>query len=48
MSQFGTLATGDHGEFAGAVVVANATPLGDYDVLVRTGGDTRCGAGETK
>jgi hypothetical protein len=41
----GTLATGDDGTFAGGMVVTVSTPLGDYDVLARTPGDSRCGAG---
>ena len=43
----GTLATGDDGRFAGGIVVPASTPLGDYDVLVRTAGDARCGAGSS-
>ena len=41
----GTLATGDDGSFAGAIVVPGSTPLGDYDVVARTPGDSRCGSG---
>ena len=41
----GTLATGDDGAYAGGIVVPGATPLGDYDVFVRTPGDARCGGG---
>jgi transglutaminase-like putative cysteine protease len=41
----GTLATGDDGRFAGAIVVPGSTPLGDYEVVARTPGDARCGAG---
>jgi hypothetical protein len=41
----GTLATGDDGAFAGAIVVPGSTPLGDYDVVARTPGDARCGSG---
>lgn len=43
----GTLATGDDGSFAGAIVVPGSTPLGDYDVVARTHGDARCGGGES-
>ena len=43
----GTLATGDDGRFSGGIVVPASTPLGDYDVLVRTAGDARCGAGSS-
>ncbi len=41
----GTLATNDDGAFAGAIVVPASIPLADYDVVARTTGDTRCGAG---
>jgi len=39
----GTLATGDDGSFAGAIVVPGSTPVGDYDVVARTLPDARCG-----
>jgi len=41
----GTLATGDDGSYAGAIVVPGSTPLGDYDVVARTPGDAHCGSG---
>jgi hypothetical protein len=41
----GTLATGDDGSYVGGIVVPESTPLGDYDVVARTPGDSRCGAG---
>ena len=41
----GTLATGDDGAFAGAIVVPVDASLGDYDIIARTPGDARCGAG---
>jgi transglutaminase-like putative cysteine protease len=41
----GTLATGGDGAYAGAIVVPASTPLGDYDVLASTPGDSRCGSG---
>lgn len=31
--RIGTLATGDDGAFAGAIVIPGSTPLGDYDVV---------------
>jgi transglutaminase-like putative cysteine protease len=43
----GTLATGDAGSFAGGIVVPAASSLGDYDVIARTTGDARCGAGSS-
>ncbi|MGD0679252.1 MAG: transglutaminase-like domain-containing protein [Polyangiaceae bacterium] len=42
----GTLATDDRGAFAGNLVVGGLTSLGDYDIAVRTPGDTRCAPGE--
>jgi len=41
----GTLATDERGTFAGGIVVPTRFPLGDYDVIARTMGDVRCGAG---
>jgi transglutaminase-like putative cysteine protease len=40
----GTLATGDDGAFAG-IVVPVGVPLGDYDLIAETPGDSRCGRG---
>jgi hypothetical protein len=45
MVLLGTLATGDDGAFSGGIVIPGATPLGDYEVLARTPGDSRCGGG---
>lgn len=39
----GTLATDDEGAFSGGVVVPGSVALGDYDVVARTAGDSRCG-----
>ncbi|HXN33216.1 MAG TPA: transglutaminase-like domain-containing protein [Polyangiaceae bacterium] len=44
----GTLATGDDGAYAGGIVVPGEAPLGDYDVIARTPGDARCGAGSSE
>jgi hypothetical protein len=44
----GTLASDDDGVFSGAIVVRNEVPLGDYDVLAKTAGDARCGAGASE
>jgi transglutaminase-like putative cysteine protease len=44
----GSLATGDDGRFAAAIVVPAQAPLGDSDVVARTHGDTRCGMGGTE
>lgn len=43
----GALATDEHGDFAGALVLPAFVPLGDYEVRARTGGDMRCGRGES-
>ncbi len=45
MLLLGTLATGDDGRFSGGIVVPGSTPLGDYEVVARTPGDSRCGGG---
>jgi transglutaminase-like putative cysteine protease len=41
----GTVATDDQGDFAGRVVVPSSVSLGDHDLVARTAGDSRCGAG---
>lgn len=43
----GSLATDEHGDYGGALVVPASAPLGDYEVRARTGGDMRCGRGES-
>ncbi len=44
--QIGSLATDDDGNYSGAVVVPLAqVDVGDYDVVVSTPGDARCGPG---
>ena len=47
LSLLGTLATSDDGSFAGGLVVPGTTQVGDYDVVARTPGDSRCGAGSS-
>jgi hypothetical protein len=44
----GMLATDERGAYDGAIVLPATVPLGDYDVVARTLGDTRCGKGHTK
>ncbi|MGA7124368.1 MAG: transglutaminase domain-containing protein [Polyangiaceae bacterium] len=44
----GTLATGDDGAFSGAIVVPVEATLGDYDIIARTPGTMRCGAGSSE
>lgn len=42
----GTLATADDGSFVGFVVVPGSTPVGDYDFVGKTQGNSRCGPGQ--
>jgi hypothetical protein len=44
----GSLSTDEHGHYDGAVVIPRDLALGDYDLVVQTPGDARCGAGRTK
>jgi hypothetical protein len=44
----GSLSTDDRGRYDGAVVIPRDLALGDYDLVVQTPGDARCGAGRTK
>ncbi len=44
----GSLSTNEQGVYDGAVVVPRELPLGEYEVVVRTPGGGRCGAGETR
>ncbi len=44
----GSLSTDERGRYDGAVVVPRDLALGDYDLIVQTPGDARCGAGRTK
>jgi hypothetical protein len=44
----GSLSTDERGRYDGAVVVPRDLSLGDYDLLVQTPGDARCGAGRTR
>jgi hypothetical protein len=43
--ELGALSTDDSGKYDGALMVPTTVPLGDYDLYVRTDGDTRCGRG---
>ena len=43
----GAVATDAAGRFAGSVTVALTVPVGDYDVVVSTPGDSRCGPGSS-
>jgi hypothetical protein len=44
----GSLSTDAAGRYDGAVVIPRDLALGDYDLVVQTAGDTRCGAGRTR
>jgi transglutaminase-like putative cysteine protease len=44
----GVLATDEHGNYDGALVLPASVPLGDYEAKARTLGDSRCGKGQTK
>ena len=48
IAPIGSLSTDDAGRYDGAVVVPRDLALGDYDLVVQTAGDSRCGAGRTK
>ena len=43
----GAVATDESGRFAGSVTVSLSVPVGDYDVVVSTPGDSRCGPGSS-
>ena len=43
----GSLITDANGALRGSVFLPVAFPVGDYDVIVSTAGDTRCGAGSS-
>ncbi len=47
VSLIGSLSTDERGRYDGAVVVPRDLSLGDYDLVVQTPGDARCGAGRT-
>src|SRR5262249_31801991 len=44
----GPLSTDGRGRYDGAVVIPRDLALGDYDLVVQTPGDARCGAGRTR
>jgi hypothetical protein len=41
----GALATDDKGAYDGSIVLPAAMTLGEYEIVARTRGDARCGAG---
>jgi hypothetical protein len=43
--QLGALATDDTGAFAGTLIIPGNLALGDYEIVARTPGDTRCPGG---
>lgn len=44
----GVVATDEHGNYDGSLVLPSTIPLGDYEAHARTLGDSRCGRGQTK
>lgn len=44
----GSLATDEAGQFQGAVVVPGNVTVGDYDIVLTTPGDARCGKGRSE
>jgi len=44
----GSLSTDEKGRYDGAVVIPRDFALGDYDLVVQTPGDARCGPGRTR
>ncbi len=44
-ARIGSAATDANGAFTAAFVLPSAVPVGDYEVIARTDGDTRCGRG---
>lgn len=44
----GALSTDEQGRFDGAVVIPRDFSLGDYDLVVATGGDNRCAPGRSR
>ncbi len=44
----GALATDAAGRYEGTVVLPRALPLGSYELIARTAGDTRCGKGQSR
>jgi transglutaminase-like putative cysteine protease len=41
----GSLATSSDGSYAGSLAIPADAPLGDYEVVAKTAGDSRCGGG---
>ncbi len=44
----GSLSTDERGKYDGAVIIPRDFALGDYDLVVQTPGDARCGPGRTR
>ncbi len=47
-ARIGSIAADGKGEYAAAIMLPSAVPVGDYEVVARTEGDARCGRGESK
>ena len=48
LRRIGSLASDEDGRYSGQVVIPLDTDVGEYDVVVSTPGDARCGVGETR
>ena len=44
----GSLSTDEKGRYDGAIVIPRDFALGDYELVVTTPGDARCGPGKSK
>ncbi len=47
-ARIGTVATDGKGNYAGPIVLPSSVPLGDYEVVARTEGGSKCGRGTSK
>ena len=47
-ARIGTVATDEKGNFAAPITLPTNVPVGDYDVVARTDGASRCGRGASK
>ena len=47
-ARIGSIAADAKGDYGAPIVLPSAVPVGDYEVVARTEGDTRCGRGESK
>jgi len=47
-ARLGTVATDGKGNYAGPIVLPSTVPLGDYEVIARTDGGSKCGRGASR